>query len=118
MSNFLPSLIINPGDPIFIGAIFGFILSVPVALFLAYWMSSVKNKMAVVIGAFIGTFAGLISILSWVDTLVFSTPLPKADGVSIFFSTIFFCSIVGLIGAMLTDLLVARWTVHDYRREV
>lgn len=118
MSNFLPSLIINPGDPIFIGAIFGFILSVPVALFLAYWMSSVKNKMAVVIGAFIGTFVGLVGVLSWVDTLFFSTPLPKADGVSTFFSTILLCSVVGLIGAMLTDLLVVRRTAHDYRREV
>ncbi len=118
MSNFLPALIINPGDPLFIGAVFGFILAVPIALFLAYWISDVKKKMAVVIGAFIGSFVGLIGVLSWVDTLVFSTPLPRADGVSTFFSTIFLCSVLGLVGAMLTDLFVARRTAHDYRREI
>lgn len=118
MSNYLPSLIINPGDPIFIGAIFGFLLSIPVALFLAYWISNVKNKMAVVLGAFIGSFVGLVGVLGWVDTLIFSTPLPNADGVSTFFSTILLCSVLGLVGAMLTDLVMMRRTIPDYRREV
>ncbi len=118
MSNYLPSLIINPGDPIFIGAIFGFLLAVPVALFLAYWISDVKNKVAVILGAFVGSFLGLLGVLGWVDTLIFSTPLPKADGVSTFFSTILLCSVLGLVGAMLTDLFIERRTTHDYRREV
>lgn len=118
MSNYLPSLVLNPGDPIFIGAVFGFLLSVPVALFLAYWISDVKKKIAVVSGAFVGSFVGLVAVLSWVDTLVFSTPLPKADGVSTFFSTILLCSVLGLVGGMLTDLVVARRMAHDYRREV
>ena len=118
MSNYLPSLIINPGDPIFVGAIFGFLLSVPVALFLAYWISNVKKKTAVVLGAFVGSFFGLVVVLGWVDTLIFSTPLPKADGVSTFFSTILLCSVLGLVSAMLTDLFMARRTSYDYRREV
>lgn len=97
MSNYLPLLIINLSDPIFIGAIFGFLLSAPVALFLAYWISDVKKKMAAILEAFVGSFIGLVGVLSWVDTLVFPTPLPKADGVSTFFSTILLCSIQGII---------------------
>jgi hypothetical protein len=118
MSNYLPSLIINPSDPIFIGAVFGFLLSIPVALFLAYWISDVKNKLAVVLGAFVGSFVGLLGVLGWVDTLIFSTPLPRADGVSTFFSTILLCSVLGLVGAMLTDLFLGRRTAHAYQREV
>ena len=43
----------------------GFILAVPISLFLAFWLSAVKNRAAVVWGALIGAF-----IASDVDALL------------------------------------------------
>lgn len=117
MSNLLPSLMINPGSGIFIGDIFGFILALPISLFLAFWMCSVKNKVAVVVGSFVGTLLGFLIILGWVGTLIFSTPLPGANGAAVFFGSLLFCSICGLAAAILIDLIVARMSSRDYRRQ-
>lgn len=113
----MPALIINPGDPIFIGAICGFVLSLPISLFLAFWLSSVRNRVGVVIGAFVGALLGLLIILSWAGTLIFKTPLPGSNGGSAFFGSVFICTILGLVGGILTDLLVARRASRDYRRQ-
>jgi hypothetical protein len=111
-----PALIIDPSSGIFIGDLFGFILALPISLFLAYWMSAVKRHWAVVLGAFIGAFLGFLIILAWVGTLIYNTPLPGADGVSTFFGSLFFCSTLGLAGGIITDLLIARANPNVYRR--
>ena len=114
MQNFLPALNFDPGSGIFIGDTFGFILAVPVSLFLAYWLSSVKNQTAVVFGALIGAFIGWLVILCWVGTVIFDQPLPGADGASTFFGSVLFCSAAGLSVAILTDLWVARRAGRQY----
>ena len=73
-----PTLQIIDNQGIFLADLLGFILSLPVALFLAYWMSAVKRPMVVVTGAFIGSFLGFLIILAWVGTLIFDTVLPGA----------------------------------------
>jgi hypothetical protein len=105
-------------DDVTIGAFFGFLLSLPIALFLAYWMSAVKNRNAVIAGAFVGAFIGFIAILAWAGTLIRSTPLTGANGASAFFGGILLCSALGLTGGILTDLLVARKNFRDYRRQI
>ena len=117
MNNLLPTLNFDPGSAIFIGDTFGFILAVPITLFLAFWLSSVKNPMAVVFGALIGAFIGLFAILCWVGTVIFDTPLPGADGASTFFGSLLLCSATGLITAILTDLWVARRSSRDYSQQ-
>lgn len=117
MNQYLPALIINPSSGVFIGDIFGFILSLPVALFLAFWLSSVRNKIAVVVGAFIGDAIGFLAILAWAGTLIYNTELTGANGVVIFFSAVLLCSVLGLVGGILVDLLVARANARDYRRQ-
>ena len=107
---------INFGSGVFIGDIFGFILSLPIALFLAFWLSSVKNRSAVVIGAFVGALIGFIGIFGWAGTLFFSSDLPNTNGVVVFFSSIFICSVLALSFGMLTDVIVARRNARDYRR--
>jgi len=114
----MPALIINLGDPIFIGAFWGFVLALPISLFLAYWISAVQNHAAVVFGALVGDILGFLIMLGWLDTLIFDTPLPGANGASTFFSAIFFCSILGLVGGILIDLLIARRTRRAYMRQV
>lgn len=113
--------ILNMSDPralpILIGDIFGFIIALPIALFLAFWLSSVKSKIAVVVGAFIGALIGFLAIEAWAGTLIFDTPLQGADGAPVFFGSVLFCTILGLIGAILTDLLVARVSQRDYMRQ-
>lgn len=116
MSNLAPALIIDPSSGIFLGDLFGFILALPLALFLAFWMSAVKRRWAVVVGAFIGAFIGFLIILGWVGTLIYTTPLPGADGGSTFFGALFFNSMLGLAGGIITDLLVARANPNIYRR--
>ena len=101
-----------------IGAFFGFLLSLPVALFLAFWISAVKKRSAVVIGAFIGALIGLLIILIWAGTLIFDTPLPGANGGSAFFGGLLLCSALGLIGGILTDLVMAAKHNRDYRRSI
>ena len=114
----MPALIINPGDGYFIADIFGLILALPMALFLAFWMSVVKNRAAVVVGAFAGALLGFIIILGWVGTLIFDTPLPDANPVSVFFGSLLFCSALGLSGAIILDLIIARSSRRAYRRQV
>jgi len=110
-----PALQVNIGDPLFIGDFWGFILALPV-LFLAFWMSAVKNRAVVVVGAFAGALIGFLGILGWVDTLIYDTPLPGANGPVTFFSSLLICSIAGLAAAMILDLIVARMTSRNYRR--
>lgn len=117
LSGLMPALNVDPGSGIFIGDIFGLVLALPIALFLAFWFSAVKNKAAVVIGAFIGAVIGFFIILGWVGTLIYDTPLPGANGGSTFFGSVLFCSALGLAGGILTDLLVARRRSRDYRRQ-
>jgi biotin transporter BioY len=116
MNNLLPALNFDPGSGIFIGDTFGFILAVPVALFLAFWFSAVKNRTAVVFGALIGAFLAWFGILCWAGTVIFDTPLPGADGASVFFSSVLFCTICGLSLAILTDLWIARRISREYTK--
>jgi hypothetical protein len=116
MSQYMPALIITFND-IFIGAVFGFLLSLPISLFLAFWMSAVKSRMVVVMGAFIGAVLGLLIILGWADTLIYDTPLPGANGNSTFWGSLFFCTTLGLVGGILLDLILARRNARDYRRQ-
>lgn len=117
MSQYLPTLAI-PMDAVFVSDIFGFILALPIALFMAYWMSAVKNRWIVVLGAFIGDLLGFLIILGWLGTLIFSTPFPGAEnnGTAIFFGALLLNATLGLAGGMIFDLLVARASRHDYRR--
>src|SRR5690348_13819242 len=112
-----PALQIIDHQGIFEANLIGFILSLPTALFLAYWMSAVKRPMVVVIGAFIGSFLGFLIILGWVGTLIYDTVLPGASPGSTFFGSLLFCSALGLSFAIIADLIVARLTAKDYRRQ-
>lgn len=112
----MPALIIHPNDGYFIADIFGFILSLPMALFLAFWMSSVKRRGVVVAGAFLGALIGFLFILGWVDTLIYNTPLPNATAPATFFGSLLLCSVLGLAGGIIADLIVARLSSRDYRR--
>ena len=114
----MPALIINPGDPIFIGAFWGFVLALPISLFLAYWISAVQNHAAVVFGALVGGILGFLILLGWLDTLIFDTPQPGANGASTFFSAVLFCAALGLVGGIITDLLIARRTRRAYMRQL
>jgi|SRR5215467_9424279 len=116
LSQFAPALIINPSSGVFIGDFFGFLLSIPLTLFVAFWMSEVKNRWIVVLGAFIGCFLGFLFILAWVGTLIFDTDLPGATGAATFFGSVFLCSALGVATAILLDLVVARRTRRYYRR--
>jgi len=51
-----PALMIVDNQGIFLADLFGLILSLPTALFLAFWMSAVKRRRVVVLGAFVGSF--------------------------------------------------------------
>jgi hypothetical protein len=111
-----PALMIIDHQGIFQADLLGFILSLPIVLFLAYWMSAVKRPMVVVTGAFIGSFLGFLIILAWVGTLIFDTVLPGASVGSTFFGSLLFCSALGLSVAVIADVIVARLTAKDYRR--
>jgi hypothetical protein len=113
-----PALQIVDSQGIFVADLIGFILSLPIVLFLAYWMSAVKRPMVVVTGAFVGGFVGFLIILAWVGTLIFDTVLPGATAGATFFGSLLFCSALGLSFAIIADLLVARRTAKDYRRPV
>jgi hypothetical protein len=105
---------VNIGDPIFIGNFWGFVLSIPISLFLAFWLSSVRKRAAVVTGAFVGALLGFLIILAW--TLIINHPLAGANGTSVFFGSVFFCVVLGISGGILTDLLVASKSRRDYLR--
>src|SRR5438067_11976794 len=106
VSQFMAALHI-PIDGIFIGDFWGFLLALPVALFLAFWMSAVKNRAAVVVGGFAGALLGFVIILGWVGTLIYSTPLPDANPGAVFFGSVLFCSALGISAAITLDLIVA-----------
>ncbi len=107
-------------DPagVFWGALFGLLLSLPISLFLAFWMSAVRNRAAVVFGAFIGGVLGFLIILGWAGTLIYDTPLPGASGGSAFFGSVLFCAALELAFGIGFDLLIARANRRDYRRTV
>jgi hypothetical protein len=111
-----PTLIIVDNQGIFVADLIGLILALPMAMFLAFWMSAVKRKTAVVIGAFIGSFLAFVVILGWVGELIYNTVLPGASPGATFFGSVLTCSVAGLAGGILTDLIVARLTRRDYRR--
>ena len=112
-----PELQIIDPNGIFLADLFGLILSLPIALFLAFWMSSVKNRVVVVIGAFLGAFLAFLFILGWVGTLIYNTVLPGATPGATFFGSLLLCSAGGLSLAVIADLVVARMTSRDYRRQ-
>lgn len=111
-----PALMIVDNQGIFLADLFGFILSLPIALFLAFWMSAVKRRRVVVFGAFVGSFIGFLVILGWVGTLIYDTVLPGANPGSTFFGSLLINSALGLVFGILSDLVVARLTAPDYRR--
>jgi len=94
------------------GDFFGFILALPIALFVAFWLSAVKKRGAVVFGAFLGAFIAFVGILAWANTLLYP------DAGATFFGSLFFCSAAALVGGIITDLLIARITSRDYRRSI
>jgi ABC-type antimicrobial peptide transport system permease subunit len=69
-----------------------------------------------VVGAFIGALLGFLIILGWAGTLIYDQPLPGANGASVFFGSLFFCTVLGISGGILTDLLIARRNRRDYLR--
>jgi hypothetical protein len=113
----------NIGDLIFnglfIGNFWGFLLSIPVSLFLAFWLSSVRYRAAVVVGAFVGALLGFLIILAWTLLIPLSTtnqPLPGANPPAVFFGSVLFCSVLGVSGGILIDVLVAGKNRRDYLR--
>ena len=103
---------------IFIGDFWGTILAVPVALFLAFWLSNVKNKVAVIGGALVGILIGFFGILCIVGTLIRPTPLPNVDGVSVFFSAVLLNAALGLAFGIATDFIIANRNERNYRQQV
>ena len=105
-------------DPagVFWGAIFGLIISLPVALFIAFWVSAVRNRPAVVFGAFIGGVLGFLFILCWVGTLLYSTDLPGANPGAALFGGFLFCAALELVFGIGFDIAIARANRRDYRR--
>src|SRR5260370_1549155 len=83
-----PALQIVDNQGIFLADLFGFLLSLPVALFLAFWISNVKRPMLVVIGAFIGSFIVFLIILGWVGSLIYFNVLPTDIPDTTFFSAL------------------------------
>ena len=113
----LSTLTFNPTDGIFIGDLFGFIIALPISLFLAYWLSAVKNHVAVIVGAFVGALIGFLILLAWAGPLLRNSDLDGASGGSVFFGSLLLCSILGVIFAMTTDLIIARRNKRDYIRQ-
>ena len=107
--------LIDPAG-VFWGAIFGLIIALPMALFMSFWMSAVRNRMAVVIGAFLGSGIAFLIILGWAGTLIYDTVLPGASGGPVFFGSVLFCAALGLAFGVGFDLLLARANRRDYRR--
>lgn len=99
-----------------IASLFAAIIALPIVLFLAFWISAVRNRNAVVGGGFVGVALGFVIVDGWVGTLIYDTPLPNADPVATFFGGLFLCSILGIIVAMSADALIARMSAQDYRR--
>jgi hypothetical protein len=121
ISTIASTAFLNLSDPqasgILIGDIFGFILALPASLFLAFWMSAVKSKWAVILGALLGTVIGFLIILGFVGTLINDKPMPGVTGGPVFFGSVLFCSAIGLIGGILADLLVDGAKKQNYGRQ-
>src|SRR5437764_10759494 len=92
-----PALMIVDNQGIFLADLFGLILSLPIALFLAFWMSAVKRRRVVVFGAFVGSFIGFLVILGWVGTLIYDTVLHGANPGLTFFGSLPFKFTLGLV---------------------
>jgi biotin transporter BioY len=107
---------INPFDGIFIGDFFGFLISLPIGLFLAFWFSAIKRRSMAVLGAFLGALIGFIVIYAWIGTLLFDPPVLASNPGAAFFASALFCSILALAFAILIDVLVASKSTRDYRR--
>ena len=105
-------------NDIFWGDLFGLILALPLGLFLAFWLSAVKNRAAVVFGALIGALVPFVFILFWVGALFVPQQLKDANGGSVFFGSLLICLIAALIGGMITDIIVASINNRDYRRQI
>ena len=101
-----------------IGAFFGFLLALPIALFLVYWLSAVKNHLAVIAGGFVAALIAFIVVLGWAGTLFRSTPLDGVNGASTFFGGLLLCAAAGLIGGITVDMIVANRNRSDYRRQI
>lgn len=107
--------LIDPAG-VFWGALFGLIIALPMALFMSFWMSAVRKRAAVVIGAFVGGALGFLIILGWAGTLIYDQPLPGASFGPVFFGSVLFCAALGLAFGAGFDLLLARANRRDYRR--
>ncbi len=105
-------------DPagVFWGALFGLVVALPTGLFLSFWMSGVRNRAMVTVGAFIGGIVAFLFILGWAGTLIYDTVLPGASGGPVFFGSLLFCSAASISFGIGFDLLIARATRRDYRR--
>jgi hypothetical protein len=106
----MPALQVSLSDPIVIGDLWGFILSLPTALLISLWIGSgsIKHPVLGALGALLGAFLGFLIILGWVGTLIFSTPLPGANGVTTFFGSLLLCSALGVMGCIFTDRATMR----------
>jgi predicted tellurium resistance membrane protein TerC len=102
----------------FIADFWGALLSLPLALFIAFWISNVKNKFAVVGGAFLGVLLGFIGLLLWLGPVFHKEPLPNTDPVAAFFGSLFLCAILGLVFGIVIDLVIAQQSERDYRRQL
>lgn len=100
---------VSPSE-IFIGDVLGFVLALPFSLFMAFWLSAVKKRSAVVLGAFLGALIAFVVIFLWASSL------PDANGGATFFGSLFICSVAALVGGITTDVLIARIASHDYHR--
>lgn len=106
---------INFSDGAFIADFFGFLLALPMALFLSFWFSAVKRRWAVVLGALLFTIIGAVIIYLWVG---YPQDMPDFNPAAVFFGSLLFNSIMGLIGGMVLDLLIGRISSRDYRNTV
>jgi hypothetical protein len=105
-------------NDIFYGDILGLILALPVGLFLAFWLSTVKRRAAVVIGALIGALIPFLVILFWIGGLFVPQRVPHVDGGAAFFGSLFLCTITAVIGGILTDIIVANINTSNDRHQV
>jgi hypothetical protein len=109
----MPSFVFNPGDGIFIADIFGFILALPIALFLSFWMSAARNKMAVILGSLVGAVIGFL-VINGVAATIAKTAPSLVQPAAVFFGSLIFCATMAISAGAITDLLVGRTRSRDY----
>ncbi|EFH84047.1 hypothetical protein [Ktedonobacter racemifer] len=107
---------INPLNGIFIGAFIGFLLSLPIGLSLAFWLSQIKLRALTVLGAFLGALIGFCIIYASIGTLLFDPPPIASNPGAAFFGTILFCPNVALAFAIVADVLIANRSTRASRR--